>query len=220
MSARPRTLDLRADSGADLSVVVRHLREGGAVAYPTETVYGLGGACTDAGVTAVREVKGRSADKPLIALVESETAVAGLVWTEAAKTLAETFWPGSVTLVLPDPDRIFPAGVRDPRAGTVGVRVSPHPVARRLVRELGAPLTSTSLNVPGEPPVTSGGHAREILERLGAPKVWLLDFGTLPSSAPSTVVDCSRPEPVVLREGAVPLGRLRCVIPEIHATTP
>jgi tRNA A37 threonylcarbamoyladenosine synthetase subunit TsaC/SUA5/YrdC len=93
-------------------------------------------------------------------------------------------------------------------------------VASRLVRELGAPLTSTSLNVPGETPVTSGAEAREILERLGAPDVWLLDAGTLPPSAPSTVVDCSRDEPVVLREGAVPLGRLRCAIPEIHATTP
>lgn len=219
MSAGPRTIDLRADPDADLSGVVRHVRKGGALAYPTETVYGLGGACTDAGVAAVRQVKGRPADKPLIALVESEEAVAGLGWTEAAKTLATIFWPGSVTLILPDPDRIFPDGVRDPRAGTVAVRVSSHPVARRLVRELGAPLTSTSLNVPGEPPVTSGADAREILERLRAPEVWLLDFGTLPPSAPSTVVDCSRHEPVVLREGAVPLGRLRCAIPEIHATT-
>lgn len=218
MSARPRTIDLRVDPDADLSEVVRHLRQGGAVAYPTETVYGLGGACTDEGVATVRDVKGRAADKPLIALVESLEAVAGLGWTEAARTLASIFWPGSVTLVLPDPHRLFPEGVRDPRSGTVGVRVSPHPVARRLVRELGAPLTSTSLNVPGDPPVTSGAEARDILERLHAPEVWLLDTGTLPPSAPSTVVDCSRDEPVVLREGAVPLGRLRCAIPEIHAT--
>ena len=220
MNGLPRNLDLRADPEADLTDVLKHLRAGGAVAYPTETVYGLGGACTEAGVETVRAVKGRAEGKPLIVLVESADAVAGLRWTPAARTLASIFWPGSVTLVLPDPDGIFPLGVRDERTGSVGVRVSPHPVASRLVRELGAPLTSTSLNVPGETPVTSGAEAREILGRLGAPDVWLLDAGTLPPSAPSTVVDCSRDEPVVLREGAVPLGRLRCAIPEIHATTP
>ena len=189
------------------------------LAYPTETVYGLGGACSEPGIAALRRVKGRGEEKPFIALVESELAVAGLAWTEAAETLARIFWPGSLTLVLPDPDRMFPAGVHDARTRTVAVRVSPHPVPRRLVEALGAPITSTSLNVPGEPPVTSGADAREILERLDAPEVWLLDFGTLRPSAPSTVVDCSRPEPVVLREGAVPLERLRCAIPEIHATT-
>ena len=89
-------------------------------------------------------------------------------------------------------------------------------MAARLVAELGGPLTSTSLNVPGEPPVTSGTEAREILERLGASDVWLLDAGTLPPSAPSTVVDCTTQDPRVLREGAVPIGRLRCALPEIH----
>ena len=129
--------------------------------------------------------------------------------------LASVFWPGSVTLVLRDPKATFPDGVRDPRAGTVGVRVSPHPVAARLVSGLGAPLTSTSLNVPGEAPVTSGEEARHILERLGADDVWLVDGGTLPPSSPSTVVDCSTERPEVLREGAVPTGRLRCVIPDL-----
>jgi L-threonylcarbamoyladenylate synthase len=210
-------LDLRADPDVPLDDVVAHVRGGGVVAYPTETVYGLGGACTPEAVEAVRTLKGRAADKPLLALVDSGEAVAELAWTPAARELASIFWPGSVTIVLPDPHRCFPDGVRDARSGTVGVRVSPHPVVARLVRALGAPLTSTSLNMPGEPPVTSGAEARDILERLGASDdVWLLDAGTLPSSAPSTVVDCSTETPVVLREGAVPSGRLRCVIPDIH----
>ncbi len=211
-----RTIDLRADPEADLEAVVDHVRRGGVVAYPTETVYGLGGACTREGVAAVRRTKRRAADKPLIALVESADAVAALEWTSAARELADVFWPGSVTLVLRDPRRIFPPGVRDERTGTVGVRVTPHPVASRLVGALGAPLTSTSLNVSGEEPVTSAGDAREILSRLDGSEVWLLDVGTLPESAPSTVVDCSSEVPVVLREGAVPTGRLRCVIPESH----
>lgn len=219
MTDRGRTIDLRADPDADLSEVVRHLRSGGAVAYPTETVYGLGALCTDAGVRTVREVKRRSEDKPFIALVESRDVVSALSWTPDASDLTDIFWPGSLTVVLSDPDRTFPSGVRDERTGTVAVRVSPHPIAARLVRELGEPLISTSLNLPGEPPVTSGGAAGEILDRMGADDVWLLDGGALPPSGPSTVVDCSSDRPVVLREGAVPLGRLRCALPEVHGRT-
>lgn len=216
MSGSSRNIDLREDPDADLSPVVAHMRGGGVVAYPTETVYGLGGACTPEGVSAVRALKRRDRTKPLIALIEDEAAARALSWNEAARELAAIFWPGSVTLVLQDPDELFPEGVRSGETGTVGVRVSPHPVAARLVRALGGPLTSTSLNLPGEAPVTSGEEAREILARLGAEDVWLLDAGTLPPSAPSTVVDCSTDRPVVLREGAVPMGRLRCAIPEIH----
>ena len=220
MSGAARTLDLRESPEADLSEVVAHLRQGGVIAYPTETVYGIGGACTPDAVAALRALKGRAADKPLLALVRDAQAVADLEWSSDARELASIFWPGSVTLVLGDPGERFPVGVRDKAAGTVGVRVSPHPVASRLVAELGGPLTSTSLNVPGEPPVTSGTEAREILERLGASDVWLLDAGTLPPSAPSTVVDCTGDAPVVLRAGAVPLDRLRCAIPETHERRP
>ncbi len=170
---------------------------------------------TPEGIRAVLGTKGRAEEKPLLVLVESADSVSGLAWTPAARELASIFWPGSVTLVLGDPDESFPTGVRDPVRGTVGVRVSPHPVAARLVRALGAPLTSTSLNVPGQAPVTSAAEAREILARMGAAEAWLLDAGTLPPSAPSTVVDCSTQAPAVLREGAVPTGRLRCVIPDL-----
>jgi L-threonylcarbamoyladenylate synthase len=216
LTGSSRNTDLREDPDADLSPVVAHMRGGGVVAYPTETVYGLGGACTPEGVSAVRALKRRDRAKPLIALIEDEAAAQALSWNASARELAAIFWPGSVTLVLRDPDELFPEGVRSAETGTVGVRVSPHPVAARLVRALGGPLTSTSLNLPGEAPVTSGEEAREILARLGAEDVWLLDAGTLPPSAPSTVVDCSTDRPVVLREGAVPMGRLRCAIPEIH----
>jgi L-threonylcarbamoyladenylate synthase len=220
MSTGGRILDLRADPEADLGDVVAHLRAGGVIAYPTETVYGIGAACSAEGVAAVRALKGREADKPFLALIPSEESAAGLVWTAGARELASIFWPGSVTLVLSDPAATFPDGVRSPVAGTVGVRVTPHPVAARLVDAFGAPLISTSLNVPGEPPVTSGGEARQILARLGGSDVWLLDAGTLPPSPPSTVVDCTGEVPVVLRPGAVPVERLRCAIPETHERYP
>jgi len=211
-----RTIDLRGDPDADLSEVVSHLRSGGVIAYPTETVYGLGGACEPGAIDALRAAKGRTEHKPLIVLVESEAAVAELAWTPAARELAAIFWPGALTLVLDDPSGVFTAGVRDDRTGSVGVRVSPHPVVMRLLRDLGAPLTSTSLNAPGESSARSADEACDILSRLGAQDVWLLNAGTLGPSGPSTIVDCTGPEPVVLREGIVPTDRLRCAIPDIH----
>jgi L-threonylcarbamoyladenylate synthase len=210
-----RVFDLRDDPDASLVAVADHIRRGGLVAYPTETVYGIGGACTPEAADRVRALKGRGDTKPLIALVPDRDAVRALEWTSDAEELAEIFWPGSVTLVLRDPDGLFPDGVRDSGRGTVGVRVSPHPIASRLVSELGEPLTSTSLNRSGEAPITSGSDARTLLENLEATDVWLLDAGTLPPSAPSTVVDCTGRSPRVLREGAIPTGRLRCAIPEI-----
>lgn len=212
-----RLLDLRGEAEPDLTPAVEHLRAGGLLAYPTETVYGLGGPCTPEAVDAVRRIKGRDDGKPLLALVGSADMAPGLVWTDSARELADLFWPGSVTLVLDDPERSFPTGVRSAR-GTVGIRVSPHPLVVDLLARYGRPLTSTSLNAPGETPVSSGVEARELLERLGVEGILLVDVGTLPRSAPSTVVDCSGPTPVVLREGAVPIDRLRCVIPEIHGT--
>ncbi|MDA0329975.1 MAG: L-threonylcarbamoyladenylate synthase [Gemmatimonadetes bacterium] len=209
------TMDLRADPDADLSEAVGHIRRGGVVAYPTETVYGLGGACTVEGVRNVRAVKGRSEARPLIALIESRQAAAELEWTDAARELAEIFWPGGLTLVLRDPKATFPPGVRDPVSGGVAVRVTSHPVAARLIAAVGGPLTSTSLNSPGERPAMSGHEARDVLTRFGA-DVWLLDAGPLPESGPSTVVDCTTGEPIVLREGTVPIARLRCAIPGIH----
>lgn len=209
-------VDLRGDPDGDLSAVIDHLRSDGVIGYPTETVYGLGGACTARAASRVRAIKARDGDKPLLVLARSREDLEGLEWTPVAEELADMFWPGSVTLVLRDPRGLFPAGVGDAATGTVGVRISPHPVVGRLVDELGGPILSTSLNLSGEPPAASGHEALEILERLGVEDVVLVDGGTLPHSEPSTVVDCTGAEAVVLRAGAIPAGRLRCVVPEIH----
>ena len=220
MSDPPARLDLRGEPGADLTAVVRHLEADGLVAYPTETVYGVGGIISRPAVQRLRALKSREADKPFILLVDSFQAVEGLRWTPAARELAEVFWPGSLTLVLEDPVGIFPGWLRDPLRGAVGVRVSPHPLVARLLEALGGPLTSTSLNAPGEHPATSGAEAVEVLGRLGGGDVLVLDVGTLPRSGPSTVVDCTGDEPRVLREGSIPTSRLRCAIPEVHGNEP
>jgi L-threonylcarbamoyladenylate synthase len=216
MSDWPARLDLRGDPEVDLSAVVTHIRAGGLIAYPTETVYGLGGAASEAAASDLGHLKGRTGDKPFIVLVESAEAIQDLAWTDAARELAQIFWPGPLTLVLADPMGIFPGGVKDAGTGAVGVRVSSHAVVARLVAALGGPLTSTSLNVPGEAPATSGMAASEVVRRLGGRDVLVLYGGTLPASGPSTIVDCTGPEPVVRREGTVPTQRLRCAIPEIH----
>ena len=215
IDTRPEWLDLVANPDTDLTGVINQLRAGGLIAYPTETVYGLGGGISDLAVSRVRELKGGRADKPLIALVESPDTADQLNWTKAARKLADVFWPGAVTLVLEDPLGIFPKGIRDEATGTVGVRVSPHPLISRLLKGLGGVLTSTSLNAPGQPPVSSGSQAANVLRLLGAKDVTVLDAGTLRPSPPSTVVDCTGPQPVVLREGTISIKRLRYIIPEI-----
>jgi L-threonylcarbamoyladenylate synthase len=212
----PALLDARADAGTILPSVLRHLRGDGVIGYPTETVYGLGGMTTPAAVDRVRALKAREPGKPLILLVASADAVSGLRWTDGARELARRFWPGPLTLVLEDPWGIFPLGVRHQDTHAVGVRVSPHPLVARLLAELGGPITSTSLNAPGERPASSGEEALEIVLRLGARDVMVLDGGTLASSMPSSVVDCTGPVPVVIREGAVPTSRLRAAVPVIH----
>ncbi len=216
MSGEPRRIDLRADPDADLSAVAEHVRSGGLVAYPTETVYGIGGATSEAAVASLRALKAREEAKPFLLLVPSAASIEGMRWTPEARELARTFWPGSLTLVLEDPLGIFPRWVGDANRRAVGVRVSPHPLVARLLGAIGGPLTSTSLNEPGAPPATSGHEAMEVVRRLGGRGVLVLDAGTLPPSAPSTVIDCTGPEPVVLREGSIPTSRLRCAIPRIH----
>lgn len=213
---RLRRLDLRGDPEADLSAVVSHLAADLPLAYPTETVYGLGGAVTPEGVRRVQDLKHRDMQRPLLVLIEEPADAEGLRWTPEARLLAEAFWPGALTLVLEDPDHIFPLGVRNMGTGGVGVRMSPHPLVRRLLGAYGGPLTSTSLNEAGMPPARSGSEAAEVAARLDDQRIFLLDAGTLPPSEPSTVVDCTGTVPLVLRPGSVPVGRLRCVIPEIH----
>jgi L-threonylcarbamoyladenylate synthase len=213
-------LDLRATPApdADLGAVAAHLRAGGLLAYPTETVYGFGAACSPEGVARVAALKGRTSDKPLLVLVPDAVAVARLAWTDGARELAGIFWPGAVTLVLDDPLGIFPPGIRSP-AGSVAVRVSPHPLVRALLGLFEAPLTSTSANAPGEEPARSGSEALAAARALRAgDELLVLDAGTLPGSEPSTIVDCTGARPVVVREGSVPIHRLRCAVPDIHAS--
>ena len=180
------------------------LGAGGIVAFPTETFYGLGVAALDA--PAVRRVfglKGRAESKPVLVLVDSIEMVERVAASvpEAARRLMDRHWPGPLTLVLaarPEiPDEVT-AGT-----GTVGVRLSPHPVATGLVRHLGAPVTAPSANPSGASPASTAGG---VLDYFARGLELVLDGGPTPGGPPSTVVDATVTPPRVLRRGAVELG--------------
>lgn len=180
-----------------------HLLDEGVLVYPTETVYGMGCLARPGALERLFGLKKRDPDKPVLLLVSERSHLRGLSWTEPGRRLAEAFWPGPVTLILADPRAHYPPGVRSPEGG-VGVRESPHPLVRSLLDELQEPLTSTSANGPGEPPSRSGEEALEVVSELGGgAETWVLDAGALEPSSPSTVVDCTGPEPFIRRPGAV-----------------
>jgi len=215
----PRVIDVRDTTRAahTLDSVLEHVSGGGLLAYPTETVYGFGGVLTRSVIEGLVALKRRDRAKPMLLLVPDREAVSDLTWTPEAIELAEVFWPGSVTLVLSDPGARYPDGVRGP-AGNVAIRVSPHLLVRELVRGLGGPILSTSANRSGEPPALDAQSALGAAVAAGAgEELWVLDGGDLDPSRPSTIIDCSGPVPVVLRQGAVPLGQVRCVLPGIRA---
>lgn len=213
-----RTVRPTSEAPPGMSDLVSHLERGGILAYPTETVYGLGGAVSENVAERVRRLKGRRHGEPFLLLVPDAEAVR-LRWTPAARDLADAFWPGPLTLVLSDPEGRFPSAVRNP-AGGVAVRVSPHPFVRALLAEWSRPLISTSANRSGEAPARDAPSVERILEaRLNGEEVWVVEWDPLPPSDPSTVLDCTSSEPRILREGAVSASALQRVVPGVRPRT-
>ena len=215
MSDKFLNIDLLSDSEADLDLAVTHVRGEGVIAYPTETVYGFGSLPTTKGVSRVQALKRRTREKPLIILTPTAEEVAGLAWNDEAHLLGSAFWPGALTLVLHDSRSIFPPGIRS-ESDKVAVRVSSNPIVQRILKKLGAPLTSTSVNYPGELPAKSTSEVVEVVRRLNGKDIMLIDAGTLPISEPSTIVDCTVKPLEVLRKGKVQISNLAEVIPELH----
>jgi L-threonylcarbamoyladenylate synthase len=177
------------------------LRDGGVVAFPTETFYGLGAAADDAAaVRRIFQLKGRDETKPLLVLVDSvamaESLAAGL--TARARELMARHWPGALTLVLRARPGLPPALTAG--TGTIGVRLSPHPVARDLVRALGRPVTAPSANREGAAPAST---AAAVLAAFDGAIDLVLDGGATTGGAASSVVDVTTEAARVLREGAV-----------------
>jgi L-threonylcarbamoyladenylate synthase len=194
-----------------VSAVAAHLESGGLLAYPTETVYGLGSRPIEADVAALAALKGRSGDKPFLLLVASQRMVEahGLQLTQAARALARAFWPGPLTLVLAGAAGRLPDALRGPEGG-IAVRWTSLATTAQLIGALGHPLTSTSANRPGGPTAPAvAAIAADFHEAIAQGRLLVLDGGILGNVPPSTVVDCTRARPRLLREGAIPRSELR-----------
>jgi len=187
------------------------------LAYPTETVYGFGGAIDRDSVASLIRLKGRQPGKPFLLLIDGSHMVASLdlQLSSYAGTLAARFWPGPLTLVLPGGQGRVPDTLRGPEGG-IAVRWTSHPAIQRLIRAHGEPITSTSANRPGVPPAMT---AAEILmqwpDAVARGELRVLDAGRLVPSEPSTVVDCMGRYPRVIRRGAVSARVLRESVPEL-----
>ena len=192
--------------------VREQLARRGLVAYPTETVYGLGSAADGAAVAALAELKGRRADKPFLLLVSSREMAErfGLAFSPAANALAQAFWPGPLTLVLPGGEGRLPDALRGPEGG-IAVRHTSHRPMARLIEVLGEPLTSTSANRPGQAPAAGAEQITTLFPaEYASGELLVLDGGVLGNVPPSTLVDCTRRERTTLvREGALPRAELR-----------
>lgn len=197
-----------------LPAVKDHLRGGGVIAYPTETVYGFGCLVMEPALARVAELKDRDEHKPFLLLISNPAQSAQLEWNEDARKLAQAFWPGPLTLALRATSGEFPKRVLSDN-DTVAVRETPHAGLRTLLDGLGDPITSTSANLPREAPAASADEVADILERLQADDVMLLDGGVLPPAQPSTLVDCSTQPFRVLRVGAITIESLREVVEDI-----
>lgn len=204
-----------ADFARAVPEAVAHLQAGGLLAHPTETVYGIGCLLRNQPLEQLAALKGGRAGKSFLLLIARLEDAPGLVWTAAARVLAENFWPGPLTLVLRTADARYPARVVS-SAGAVAVRVSPHPGIQLLLAELAEPLTSSSANLPGAPPATTTEELRHLLTNTPWERTLILDGGQLTSKPSSTLVDCSVEPPRLLRAGAVAVEELRRFLHELR----
>ena len=198
----------------EIDQAVEALREGQVIAFPTETVYGLGAdASNPDAVRKIFELKGRPATHPLIVHIDSARALErwALNVPPAAAALAEKFWPGPLTLILrraPAVDLAITGG-----QDTVAVRVPGHPVAQQLLRAFGSGIAAPSANRYGRVSPTRAEHVRE---EFGDAVKFVLDGGDCKIGLESTIVSCVDAVPRVLRPGSVTLGQLRSVVPQVE----
>lgn len=199
-----------------LAAACQLLRQGQVVAFPTETVYGLGAdALNDSAVRAIFAAKERPADNPLIVHVAERAQLAGLCQvTKTAEKLMDAFWPGPLTLLLnktPLVPDVTTAGL-----STVAVRCPSHPVARALLSQCGLPIAAPSANRSGRPSPTTAAHVYEdMLSRIPL----ILDGGPCRVGVESTVLDLSGETPCVLRPGAVTAEDIAAVTGSCHVAS-
>lgn len=200
-----------ADVETAMPTVAEHLREGGLLAHPTETVYGLGSRARESDLEALATLKGRDPGKPFLLLVSDMEMIQAhaLLLTSAARALADRFWPGPLTLVLSGGEGELPDSLRGPEGG-IAVRWTSHRHTADLIAGLGEPITSTSANPPGGDTAPGvGAIKRSFAAAVESGRLLILDGGVLGNVPPSSVVDCTGPVPKLIREGAILRSELR-----------
>ncbi|MCR5767862.1 MAG: threonylcarbamoyl-AMP synthase [Lachnospiraceae bacterium] len=220
-----RKIDAADMNAADFAEAAEILRNGGLVAFPTETVYGLGGDATNPEASAkIYAAKGRPSDNPLIVHIADEADLEKICDTgnhgyhgddteqiNKAHLLARHFWPGPLTMILPKGDMI--PGQTTGGLDTVAVRFPSHPVAQAMIRAAGIPIAAPSANLSGRPSTTRAEH---VIEDLNGRVDMIIDSGSSDIGLESTIVDLTCSPPLVLRPGYISIEELRTVLPDIE----
>ena len=211
---KPRSPEILPPDHPALARAAALLRAGGLVAFPTETVYGLGAdATSDQAVAGIFAAKDRPQFNPLIVhFTGAEAAAREVVFDARARRVAEAFWPGPLTLVLPRREESRLSLLCSAGLDSQAVRVPAHPLAQRLLAECGLPLAAPSANASGRISPTEAAH---VAASLGARVPLILDGGRCPVGLESTVLDLSGPEAAILRPGAVTAQDLTPIIGEV-----
>jgi L-threonylcarbamoyladenylate synthase len=204
----------REENAGEFWEEARRLLQGhGVIAVPTDTFYALAAnPFQEAALSRLFALKQRAPEKPVLLLVDGQTMLKQLAREipHLARRLMEKFWPGPLTLVFPGQPqlpRLLTAGT-----GTVGVRQPRHALTCRLITALGYPITGTSANRSGRPPLS---RAAEVAREFGDEVDLILEAGECPGGQPSTIIDVSRVPPRLVRIGAVPAAELAEIVPEL-----
>ncbi|MCW5746240.1 MAG: threonylcarbamoyl-AMP synthase [Alphaproteobacteria bacterium] len=205
------TAEILAPTPDSIARAAALIRDGALVAFPTETVYGLGGDATnDRAVARIFEAKGRPQFNPLIAHVtDAAAAQAHVVWSETAERLAAHFWPGPLSLVLPRRAGCAVSLLCSAGLDTLAVRAPAHPVAQALLRAADRPVAAPSANRSG---TVSPTRAEHVAPALGDGVALVLDGGPCPVGVESTVVDLTMPKPTLLRPGGATREAIEALI--------
>lgn len=204
------------DTRVDLTIegAAALLAAGEVVAFPTETVYGLGAdATSEAAIAKIFAAKGRPSDNPLIVHIGSTEQLPQVVSeiSDTARQLMDAFWPGPLTIILPKqagiPENVT-AGL-----SSVGVRIPAHPVALSLLKAANLPIAAPSANMSGRPSPT---QARHVADDLSGKIAGILDGGIADIGLESTVIDCTSTPPTILRPGGVTRAEIEAVIGAVH----
>lgn len=199
----PEMLKVSADCSEEdvITSAAAIISRGGVIAYPTETIYGLGADATnEQAIRRIFEIKGRDFANPISVIIGNPRDIYPLVRevTDTAQKLMDTFWPGPLTIVFKSADGVLPLITAN--TGKIGIRLTSHEVARQIAAKTGKPLTATSANLSGAQECAS---ASEVAVQLGDKIDAIIDLGNTSGTIGSTIIDVTCAPLAILREGAI-----------------